>query len=294
MQWVFLGPDGLRVGWRMLAAIWIWLVFSLILTVALVAIPAVRAWAQTQNLRIMTPSLLIFGDGIAAAAAILCGLAMARFEQRSFADYGLPFNRKSVERAAQGFAIGFAMVSALIGLIAAAGGFSLGARLLAGGDAARNGLAYLIGFVTLAFFEEFSFRGYLQATLASRTGFWTAAIALSIFFGAIHLNNSGESIVGVFTAVCFGLLATFALQRTGSIWLGIGIHLSWDWGLTYFYSVPDSGIPAAGHLFSASLHGARWLTGGMVGPEGSVFAFAVLILAAVGIHFIFPARQKAG
>jgi len=274
-------------------AIVLWIIFSGILTIALVAIPAIRSWTYTQNLGITTPSLLFFSEGISALAAILSALLIARLEQRSFAGYGLPLNRDSIKRAAQGLVLGFAMVSALMGLIAAAHGFSLGQRALAGWDAARNGLFYALGFMMLAFFEEFSFRGYLQATLAPGTGFWPAAVLLSIFFGAIHLANPGETYVGVSAAACFGLLAAFSLRRTGSIWMAIGMHLAWDWGLTYFYSVPDSGIPAVGHLMGSSLHGSRWIAGGPAGPEGSVFAFVVLAVTAVAIHYLFPAKQKS-
>jgi uncharacterized protein len=277
----------------MLNAIFLWIVLSGVLTVALVAIPAIRAWTYTQNLRIMTPSLLLFGEGTAAFALILSALVVARLEQHSFADYGLPLHGGSLKRAAQGLFLGFAMVSALMGLIALAHGFSFGQRALAAWDIARYGLSYALGFMTLAFFEEFSYRGYLQATLASGIGFWPAALVLSIFFAAIHLYNAGETAVGVVMAACFGLLAAFSLRRTGSIWLAIGMHMAWDWGLTYFYSVPDSGISAVGHLMKSSLHGSHWITGGLAGPEGSVFAFVVLAATAVGIHYWFPAGQKA-
>jgi membrane protease YdiL (CAAX protease family) len=290
---IILGPHGVRAGWRALNAIFLWIVFSAILTVALVAIPAIRLWTYTQNLHIMTPSLLLFGDGISALAAIFAGLVMARLEQRSFWDYGLPLNRDSIKRAAQGLFLGLAMVSALIGLIAAAHGFSLGERALAGWDVARYGLSYAVGFTMLAFFEEFSYRGYLQATLTSGVGFWPAAVVLAIFFAAIHLYNPGETALGLIMVACFGLLAAFSLHRTGGIWLAIGMHLAWDWGLTYLYSVPDSGVPAVGHLMKSSLHGSRWITGGLAGPEGSVFAIVVLAITAVAIHLMFPAKQKS-
>jgi uncharacterized protein len=276
----------------MLNAILLWIIISGTLTAALVAIPAIRSWTYTQNLRLMTPSLLFFGESISVLAAIVAGLAIGRLEQRSFADYGLPLNRDSMKRAAQGLFLGFAMVSALMGLIAAAHGFSLGQRALVGWDASRYGFSYALGFMTLAFFEEFSYRGYLQATLASGIGFWPAALVLSIFFAAIHLYNVDETAVAAVLAGCFGLLAAFSLWRTGSIWLAIGMHMAWDWGLTYFYSVPDSGIPAVGHLMKSSLHGSQWITGGLAGPEGSVFAFVVLAVTAVGIHYLFPARQQ--
>jgi len=40
--------------------------------------------------------------------------------------------------------------------------------------------------------------------------------------------------------------------------------------------VPNSGIVFQGHLSNASLHGAKWLTGGTVGPEGSIFSFLTM------------------
>jgi hypothetical protein len=69
------------------------------------------------------------------------------------------------------------------------------------------------------------------------------------------------------------------------------MHAAWDWSETFFYSVPDSGFLAKGHLFDSSFHGPTWLTGGKVGPEGSVFAFLVLVIGGIGIHFIFPKKQ---
>jgi hypothetical protein len=36
-----------------------------------------------------------------------------------------------------------------------------------------------------------------------------------------------------------------------------------------------------------------WLTGGSVGPEGSVLVFAVLALWAAILHFLFPAKRAA-
>ncbi|HXU21627.1 MAG TPA: CPBP family intramembrane glutamate endopeptidase, partial [Verrucomicrobiae bacterium] len=52
----------------------------------------------------------------------------------------------------------------------------------------------------------------------------------------------------------------------------------------------DSGVVLKGHLMNASFHGPAWLNGGTVGPEGSVLVAAVLALAAIGIHYIFPKR----
>jgi len=45
-----------------------------------------------------------------------------------------------------------------------------------------------------------------------------------------------------------------------------------------------------GHLLSSSLPGPDWLTGGSVGPEGSVFC--VVVMALVWIAFARVYRSK--
>jgi hypothetical protein len=50
---------------------------------------------------------------------------------------------------------------------------------------------------------------------------------------------------------------------------------------------------AQGHLLNSSFHGPNWLTGGTVGPEGSYLVFGVLVISAVAIHFMFPAKEQA-
>jgi hypothetical protein len=74
------------------------------------------------------------------------------------------------------------------------------------------------------------------------------------------------------------LLFCLQLRRSGNLWMPIGFHASWDWTQTYFYGVPDSGQTLPGHLFNGTFSGPRWLTGGTVGPEGSVLLTLLLVL----------------
>jgi len=292
MTRIFLGPDGLRVGWRLLIAISLWFVLSGILPLLLIWIPGVRALITHLSAPlIITPATLLFGDGITASAALLTALVMTKIEHRSFAAYGLPGREAFGKRFWQGALYGFAMISLLMGAIAALHGFSVQGLSLNAATAAKFGLLYFAGFIAVGMFEEFSFRGYLQSTLQLSAGFWPTAAILAVVFGAIHLGNPGEAKYGAVMAGAFGLLAAFTLRRTGSIWFAIGLHSMWDWGETFFYSVRDSGVPAAGHLVNSQFHGPSWLTGGTVGPEGSVIVFGVLGVSALVIHLLFPTRQ---
>ena len=293
VRWVFLGPNGIRAGWRMLIFFALFVVIARLLQAGLKLIPALERWRQAQPKGMFTPGTVLLGETVAALSVILAAVVMTFIEKRSLADYGLPGKEAFGKRFWQGVPFGFAMLTVLMALIATFHGFSLGGLAIGGAEAARDGIVYFVAFILVGIFEEFSFRGYLQATLGSGIGFWPAAILLAIGFGALHLGNPGEAKVGAFSAGSFGLLAAFSLWRTGSLWFPIGLHAAWDRGETFFYSVPDSGGVAQGHLLNSAFHGSNWLTGGSVGPEGSLLVFVALGLGALGIHLLFPVRQKS-
>jgi hypothetical protein len=92
--------------------------------------------------------------------------------------------------------------------------------------------------------------------------------------------------------VAIGLVFCFALKRTGNLWFCVGMHAAFDYGETFLYSAPDSGVVFDSHLSTAILHGPAWLTGGSVGPEASVFNFVTTGLVALAIHVLFPAKPR--
>jgi len=291
MENIFMGPGGIRSGWRLLIFIFLMLACLKAEGFTLKHIPGVDAWFKAQDPNVFTPAIAILSESILLFGLVVATAVMALIEKRTYADYYLPLNQFLGKRFWQGVPYGFAMLSLLLVLIAAFRGFSLGGMALSGADALKFGALYGIAFLMVGLVEEGCFRGYMQATLGPGIGFWPAAVVLSIMFGAIHLSNLGEAWFGAAMAGSFGILAAFSLQRTGNIWFPIGMHAAWDWAETYFYGVPDSGFLAQGHLFNTTFHGPTWLTGGTVGPEGSVFAFLVLIVGGVGIHFLFPKKQ---
>jgi membrane protease YdiL (CAAX protease family) len=71
------------------------------------------------------------------------------------------------------------------------------------------------------------------------------------------------------------------LWRTGNLWLAVGAHAGWDWGQSFFFGVSDSGFQAPGHLLNPHAAGPDWLSGGTVGPEGSVLTLILLAMMTV-------------
>jgi uncharacterized protein len=281
---IFLNDQGIRGGWRLL--------------VYAVLVAALGFGGGIVLQQFIRPTGGVFSLGSSFAYEVFCftvvfgaALIMAQIEGRSPGAYGLPLSGPFGKLFWQGCLIGLVEISALVGLIAAFGGYSFGALALHGKELLRWGILWAVFFVFVGLFEEFTFRGYTQYTLAESIGFWPAAIVLSCSFGAVHLGNPGEGWVGAAGVVTIGLTFAFALRRTGNLWLVVGWHASFDFGETFLYSVPNSGIVFEGHLSSASLHGAKWLTGGTVGPEGSVFSFLTMGILAFAIHLLFPAKQ---
>ncbi len=244
---------------------------------------------QIAQTGLTAPSLLLH-DGMGTIAVLAAAGIMAMLEHRPFGGYGLPRAAAFGARFCQGAGWGIAMITATILLIRALGGFSFGELVLRGPMLWGYAALWGVVFVCVGFFEEYFFRGYTQFTLATGIGFWPAAALLSAAFGAVHLGNRGEDKVGALSVFVIAMFFCLTLRRTGNLWFAVGLHASFDWGETFLYSVPNSGLIAPGHLLNSSFHGPAWLTGGTVGPEGSVVAFVVIGIATAIFMFVYPAK----
>lgn len=201
---------------------------------------------------------------------------MGRIERRSFADYGLPWRRAFGRRFWQGAAFSFVSLTGLLLAMQLAGVFSFGAVGLHGWDIWKYGGAWAVPLFLAALLEDFFYRGYLLFTLTTGIGFWPAAVVTSLLMGGMHYFNPGGHGLGPAAATMYCLVTCLVLRRTGNLWMPLGIHWAWGWGEIFFYGVPSSGFPAAGHLFNARFHGSQLLTGGVFGPEASVLNIIML------------------
>jgi membrane protease YdiL (CAAX protease family) len=277
---IFLGPDGLRPIWRL----FLYLAMSRALFLLLNA--ALNFIADRSN--VLQLWIELASECVLLLAAMVPALAMARLESRSPGDYGLPAHHTFGRLFWTGALWGIAALSVLMLTLDGAGAFTFGRFSLHGFRILKCAAFWGGFFLVVAFAEEFLLRGYTQFTLSQATGFWPAAVLLSIAFGAIHFLNPGEAWQGILAAAGIGFFFCLTLWRTGSLWFAVGFHAAWDWGESYLYSVPDSGGVSPGHLLKSSLHGPKWLTGGSVGPEGSVLIFVLLVLLWIVFDRVYP------
>jgi uncharacterized protein len=291
---IFVGPNGIRAGWRFAIFVALLAIFrQLIIQHGLRLIPGfIKAAKATQGSGILTPQFQLMLQGAAVLTVFLAAGVMSKIEKRPFELYGLPPEGAFGKLFWQGVAWGLAFETIEILAICALGGFSFGTLALAGTAIVKYALLWAIGLLLVGIFEEFLFRGYSQFTLGSGIGFWPAAFLLSAAFGAAHLSNSGEGWVGALSVFALGMFGCFALRRTGNLWFIIGFHAAMDYAETFIYSTPDSGYLAQGHLLNSRFRGPTWLTGGTIGPEGSMIEFVVFLMAFILFNGVYPAKKR--
>jgi hypothetical protein len=301
---VFFGAEGLRAIWGIL----IFLAVFRTLSYCIFPLVAGMFPAPAPGAHAVAPRTAFVYEGVGLFCVFIATWLMAKLEQRPIAAYG--FNRdRGLPNFCAGLASGVALLSLLIAILRRAGLLVFDARLLFGRGILHYAIAWLAGFLLVGLLEESLSRGYLQFTLtrglaaiyrrlfgatnANALGFWTAALILSFCFGYGHRANPGESPLGLLSAGLAGFLFCFSLWRTGSLWWAIGFHASWDWAQSFLYGVADSGLTSQGRLFATHAAGRPYLSGGLTGPEGSLFLLPVMSVGAAVILFTLP-RSHAG
>jgi uncharacterized protein len=276
---IFRGPNGIRAGWRIL--IFLGVLAGILVVLSLMVAALTHGKRASFGLSQLTPSALSLSEGVTFLVVALAALIMARIERRRWGQYGLPLLSAFRKDFWIGTIVGLAAISGCLLAIFFLHGFHITGLNIHGSTIPLATAAWCLTFVIVGLSEEFTFRGYLQYTLTTGMGFWPAAIVMSVLFAAAHTGNPGESKTGVASVFLFGMLFCLFLRRRGTLWWGVGFHAGWDWGQTFFYGVPDSGLQPLHNLLDSAFHGPTWLTGGTVGPEASIFTPIVLLIVAI-------------
>ncbi len=304
---ILIGPYGLRAGWSLL-------VFVLLLAAVMgIAIGIHNHWYPPPGARHAPPpeagdhfpTSILSTHGIPMAVLLLLTGIMSVIERRRFGVYGFGGTRRLPDFV-NGLFSGVLSLSLLVGVLYASHLLVFNGVLLSGAPALVSGLEWLAAFALVGFTEEFMFRGYLQYTIARglsgilprgnpyrrMLGFWLAATLLSVLFFAGHKGNPGESPVGLLSVFLIGLVLAYSLWRTGSLWWAIGYHITWDWAQSFVYGVGDSGIIIHGRLLATHPQGNALYSGGLTGPEGSLFVIPIGILLCLVIRYTLPKRPQ--
>lgn len=225
---------------------------------------------------------------LSLAIAALLGAAaytlyVRKFERRPTTELG---STGATKELAAGLAIGAAVFTATIGVLALLGAYRV--------SGVRTDLSILVIPLCVSFaaatIEEIVFRGVFFRLLEESLGTWIALAISAALFGSGHLFSPHATVFAAAAiALEAGVMLGAAYVLTRRLWLAIGIHAAWNFTQAGIFGVPTSGIPMNGLLVGAS-SGPDWLSGGAFGAEASVVA--VVLCTAVGAGLLAVAHRR--
>lgn len=155
-------------------------------------------------------------------------------------------------------------------------------------------LLFLIGFMIQGMAEEVICRGYFMVSYARRYPVYAAIVANALIFAALHLLNSGISILAFVNLFLFGVFASVYFIRRGNIWGIAAFHSVWNLVQGNFYGIKVSGMELSDSILTATtMEGRELLNGGAFGLEGSLPVTVVLVVGTCMLYFWKSKEQKA-
>ncbi len=149
-------------------------------------------------------------------------------------------------------------------------------------------LLFLLGYMVQGMSEEVLCRGYFMISVSRRYPIVAGILANSLSFAALHLFNSGISILAFINLTLFGILASVYFLKRGNIWGIAAFHSIWNLVQGNVYGVLVSGMGTECSVFSTTMvEGKELIGGGAFGMEGGL---AVTIVFVAGICFMYTRK----
>ncbi len=151
--------------------------------------------------------------------------------------------------------------------------------------------AQLATSVAAAVSEELIFRGAVFRIVDERLGTAAALLISGALFGLVHALNPGATLFSTIAiAIEAGALLGMAYAAARTLWLPMGLHLGWNFTEGGIFGTAVSGSQSHG-LIKSVLSGPTIWTGGAFGPEASVIAILVCVVATAVIG-TWTVRQR--
>ncbi len=247
-----------------------------------------------EQLRSGAVSALVGHGVLLVALAVVPTLVMILVTRSEFEMSGWSL-RACLPRLGLGVLLGFGAMAFIAAALALAGVLRIDTVApMSAASAAMLLLPWILVWLVQSMHEETLARGYGFIQIARSLGFWPAALLSSAAFAAGHLGNSGETTLGLINAGLLGFALAYTLRRTGSLWLALGFHASWNFTQSTILGVSNSGSIAQDALLRSTLAGPELLTGGSAGPEGGALATVAAIILMVFAHLQTAQPKPAG
>ena len=153
-------------------------------------------------------------------------------------------------------------------------------------------IAWGVGFLPVALFEEALFRGYLLQKLSVRSPQWVAVVLPSLLFGALHAGSYGSSSnvwLGLLNAFFFGVALSLVVIRSESLMWAVGFHWAWNIAQEVLLSQPSAEVNG---LFNLRVREGLW-TGAHLCPETGLIETVIVVLLGASIVLWFGQTNPA-
>lgn len=151
-------------------------------------------------------------------------------------------------------------------------------------------LTGLLMFIGTGFLEEAFSRGYCITVLKETCSVPAAILISSVLFALLHITNLNVSVTALVNILLVGILLSLMFIRTGSLWMPIGYHITWNYFQGNIFGFAVSGNDQAG-IYTTKPHINDILNGGGFGPEGGLVVTAI-IAAGIIIELILAKRRR--
>ncbi len=204
----------------------------------------------------------------------------------------LRYRRRALSYLLKGMAIGFAVMSLTILTIVAVGAAHLCSSPGSAIIHIAHGTGWLLAETIGAAEEEVLFRGLLLVLVNRLLGERATIVITALAFSLAHGANPSASSIWMVRLAAAGALLAYSVFRSGTVWWGIGYHAGWNFASAPFFGAVGSGYRNEGHILSLLPSGSAVITGGTVGPEGSIFAFLAVVIGVGLLVLTVPQDRK--
>lgn len=238
----------------------------------------------------MNPTLTTVFTIIQSVAFILAAFVVyISFERRKRWPLGWRCSKALIE-VVQGMILGIVLIAIVFLIIWLLGGLNI-VVFQWNASIFQSLVLAVVLFVPVAISEELFSRGYVQGLIKNEFGTIPAILVSAGLFTLLHAMNpdvfsSPFPVVNLFLA---GLLFGISRERSGSLWMPIGLHFTWNLLQGSLFGFPVSGMPVESIIVHDTA-GSNVVSGGNFGAEGSIVATVVLL---AGTFLIYRFKKSA-
>lgn len=133
----------------------------------------------------------------------------------------------------------------------------------------------LIALVAGTLAVEIAFRGYAFQRLVDAMGPFMATFFMAVIYAIWRTHATPTTTAAVLFSFLFGWVLCLAALRTRALWVSWGLHFAWAAAMSMLFGLTIAGGMNYSPIFVTNPVGPSWVTGGLQGPEGSVFGLLV-------------------